>query len=102
MKISGGAAVFPLLNQLKAEMFELPAQILEESDTSALGAALIAAVGTGWYEDYQTAITENCKIKETICPKGNHKEWLDKRYAIYKELYPSVKIQYERLKDLNS
>lgn len=102
MKISGGAAVLPLLNQLKAEMFELPAQILEENDTSALGAALIAAVGTGWYEDYQTAITENCKIKETICPKGNHKEWLDKRYAIYKELYPSVRLQYERLKELNS
>lgn len=102
MKISGGAAVFPVLNQLKAEMFELPTQILEENDTSALGAALIAAVGAGWYEDYQTAIRDNCKIKETIYPTGIYKEWLDKRYAIYKELYPSVKIQYERLKDLNS
>lgn len=102
IKISGGAAVFEILNQLKAEMFELTAEILEENDTSALGAALIAAVGAGWYQDYQTAMNAVCKIKKVVCPTGIYKEWLDKRYSIYKELYPAVKIQYERLKELNS
>lgn len=102
MKISGGAAVFPVLNQLKAEMFGLRAEILEENDTSALGAALIAAVGAGWYENYEAAIEDTCRIKEVIHPKGVYKDWLHKRYLIYKDLYPSVKLQYERLKELNS
>ncbi len=102
MKISGGAAVFPVLNQLKAEMFEIKAEILEENDTSALGAALIAAVGSGWYESLSDAISNGCKVKETIEPTGCYKEWLDKRYSIYKDLYPAVKTQYERLKELKA
>ena len=102
MKISGGAAVFPILNELKAEMFGIPVEVLEENDTSALGAALIAAVGAQWYQWYENAIADTCKIKEMIYPKGIYKEWLTKRYQIYKELYPSVKLQYERLKELNS
>jgi len=102
MKISGGAAVFPILNQLKAEMFELPAEILEENDTSALGAALIAAVGAAWYQNLESATKDNCKIKEAVYPTGIYKEWLEKRYSVYKELYPAVKLQYERLKEINS
>ena len=102
MKISGGAAVFPILNQLKAEMFGIPAAVLEENDTSALGAAMIAAVGAGWYPDFETAIEDCCKIKEMIEPTGEYKEWLEQRFAIYKELYPAVKLQYERLKELRT
>ena len=100
MKISGGAAVFPILNRLKAEMFGIPVEIMAENETSALGAAMIAAVGAGWYEDLQTAMAAVCKIKETMLPTGIYKEWLDKRYLIYKELYPAVKLQYEKLKEI--
>lgn len=102
MKISGGAAVFPILNQLKSEMFEIPAEILEENDTSALGAAMIAALGEGWYADAETLVKDVCKIKEIVSPTGKYKEWMDKRYSIYKELYPAVKVQYERLKELRA
>ena len=102
MRISGGAAVFPLLNQLKAELFEIPAQIMEENETSALGATIVAAYCAGWYLDLKEAADKLCKIKETVYPTGEYKEWLDKRYAIYKELYPAVKLQYEKLKELNA
>ena len=100
MKISGGAAVFPILNRLKAEMFGIPVEIMAENETSALGAAMIAAVGAGWYQDLQTAMTAVCKIKKTMLPTGMYKDWLDKRYLIYKELYPAVKLQYEKLKEI--
>ena len=100
MKISGGAAVFPVINQLKAEMFGIPAEILEENDTSALGAAMVAAIGADWYQNFEEAVKEICKIKEIVMPTGNYKEWLEKRYSIYKELYPALKQQYERLKEI--
>lgn len=102
MRISGGAAVFSILNQLKAEMFGISAVILEENDTSALGAALIAAVGAGWYQDFSSATADACRIKETVEPTGKYREWMKKRYAIYKELYPAVKSQYERLKEIRA
>ena len=102
MKISGGAAVFPILNRLKSEMFNIPAEILAENDTSALGAAMIAALGAGWYPDVETLAKDVCKMKEIVWPTGQYKEWLEKRYTIYKELYPAVKTQYERLKELGA
>ena len=102
MTISGGAAVFPVLNQLKAEMFGIPTQTLEENETSALGASIVAALGAGWYKTLEEATKDLCKIKEIIYPTGEHTEWLKKRYSIYKELYPAVKLQYEKLKELNS
>ena len=100
MTISGGAAVFPVLNQLKAEMFGIPTQTLEENETSALGASIVAALGAGWYKTLEEATKDLCKIKEIFYPTGGHIEWMQKRYSIYKELYPAVKLQYEKLKEL--
>ena len=102
MVISGGAAVSERLNFLKAEMFGIPARTLEENDTSAFGAALIAAVGAGWYLDLETAVEDSVKIKETIMPTGIHQAWMRKRYSLYKGLYPAVKEQYVKLKELRS
>lgn len=101
MKIAGGAAVNPVLNQLKAEMFGIPVAVLEEIDTSALGAAMVAAIGIGWFTDYDDAIANVCNIKEQMQPTGVYKTWLEERFAIYKELYPAVKKQYEELRRIS-
>ena len=99
---AGGAAVYNSLNQLKADMFGIPVAVLEENDTSALGAILSAAIGAGWYDSIESAAIDACKVKEVIYPSFEYKEWLNKRYNIYKELYPAVKMQYQKLKEINS
>lgn len=101
MKIGGGASVNPLLNQLKAELFQIPVWMVEEKDTSALGAAMIGVLGCGWYEKEQEVIEALCSVKEKIEPTGNYKKWLMKRFEIYKALYPAVKEQYQKLKELS-
>ena len=102
MVVSGGTAVSESLNALKAEMFGIPVITLEENDTSALGAALVAAVGALWYPDLEAAAAASVKIKKTVIPTGDHQKWLRERYSLYKELYPAVKDQYARLKELRS
>lgn len=98
LRITGGAAVNPALNRLKAEMFGLPADILEETDSSALGAAAIAAAGAGWFKDPFEAAEQMCRIKSSIEPEGRYTEWLRDRFSIYKELYPAVKKQFQELR----
>lgn len=100
MKIGGGASVNAILNQIKAEMFDIPVMILEEKDAAALGAVIVAAVGGGWYIDEKAAIADLCKVREKIEPIGNYRDWLLKRFEIYKSLYPALKEQYEKLKEL--
>ncbi len=94
LKLAGGAAVNPELNFLKAELFGVRAGILEEKDTSALGAAMIAAMGLGWN------LEGTCKITEYVEPTGEYRDWLLKRFEIYKALYPAVKEQFVKLKEM--
>ena len=64
--ISGGAAEIECLNRLKAEVFGVPVEIVEESDVSALGSCMAAAVGLGWYQDYKQAAAKWVKISHSI------------------------------------
>lgn len=98
MRVSGGAAVNEMLNQLKAELFGIPLLIMEENDTSALGACMTAAVGAGWFEDYKQAAKQICRIKEVVNPCGLYRDILEKRFAVYKQLYPAVRQQCEEMR----
>ena len=97
--LSGGAGELHLLNKLKAEMFGVKVEILEEAETSALGAALIAAVGRGWYSDLKEAQKDRCKRKNIIHPSCHWKEQMESRYEIYKKLYPLLRELYQEFKE---
>ena len=84
MTVSGGAAKNEQLDYLKAEIFNLPVNILEEGDTSALGALMVAAKESGSSADF-------VKIKKTILPDTRFRQLMLKRFEIYKKLYPSFK-----------
>lgn len=99
--VSGGAADFFYLNKLKAEMFGVEVEIMEETETSALGAAIIAAKGVGWYKEIKEVQNDWCKIKNRISSKGEWKEIMNKRYKIYKKLYPRLKDMYQDFKELS-
>lgn len=89
--IAGGAAKNRLLCKLKASLFDIPVIILEENDTSALGAQMLAAVGFGGYDRIETAMKENCVRKVFVRPDHELTETLRRRYEIYKGLYPALK-----------
>ncbi len=90
IRISGGAAKSAALNLLKAELFGKEVCTLSENDTSALGAAAVAARGAGIAPEG----TVFNRIRETVSPKGDMHDMLLARYAIYKELYPSLSEQF--------
>ncbi|MFV0413747.1 MAG: xylulokinase, partial [Oscillospiraceae bacterium] len=49
LRVTGGATRIPLYNQIKADLFGIPLEIPVQSEGSALGAAMLAAVGMGWF-----------------------------------------------------
>lgn len=90
MRVSGGAAANALLNLLKAELFGLPVETAVESDTSALGAAMCAMVGAGDYTGWSEAVGAQCRTAGRVEPTGRWREWLLRRYGIYRRLYPAL------------
>ena len=89
--IAGGAAKNRGLCKLKASIFDIPVIVLEENDTSALGAQMLAAVGCGGYDSIESAMKENCVKKAYVKPDYELKAILRRRYEIYKGLYPALK-----------
>ncbi|HCT93026.1 MAG TPA: hypothetical protein DF613_16830, partial [Lachnospiraceae bacterium] len=98
MRVSGGASANRTLNEMKAELFGVPVLVSEETDTSALGAWMTAAVGMGWFSGFGEATERNCGIKEVIKPGGRYQEILRRRFTVYKDLYPATRRQCERLR----
>lgn len=81
---------------MKASLFGLPVHTLCENDTSALGAQMIAAVGSGAYQDFDEAVRDNCAVRVRILPDEAKTEHLRRRFEIYKELYPALKPSFKK------
>ena len=98
--LGGGAANDPLLGSIKATLFDRSFVTLEESDTSALGAAMVAGVGIGSFTDLADA-TAACMQKKTVhTPIPSLRDRLLKRFSIYEQLYTALKPQFEQLKEI--
>jgi len=52
---SGGGTRHPLWLQLQADIFNLPIQISNTREAAALGAAMLAAIGNGYYTTFEEA-----------------------------------------------
>ena len=98
--VSGGAASIEMLNQLKAEVFNTTIEVVKESDVSALGACMIAAVGEGWYEDFETIRKEWVEIVRNYTSGECYHDWFEKRFQLYKEIYEKLKPLFDKWKEL--
>ncbi|MBQ9065312.1 MAG: hypothetical protein IJ123_07695 [Blautia sp.] len=84
IRVCGGAAVNPVLNRLKAELFGAPLLLMEEKNASAFGAALAAMIGEGAAADL-SEVREMCRISDVIYPEGKLRDVLMERYRRFLE-----------------
>jgi xylulokinase len=98
--LGGGAAKDPLLGQIKATLFDRPFVTPEESDTSALGAAMVAGLGIGEFGDMAEATAACVRKKAVHAPVPALREKLLRRFEIYENLYTALKPQFEKFKEI--
>lgn len=85
---SGGGARSKTFLQMEADMFNRPVCIAENREQSCLGAAITAAVGVGYYKNYEEACSRMVRMESLIFyPRKNVYEKYIEHYSIYKEIY---------------
>ena len=89
MITAGGAGRDDVFNGIKSSLFGLPVVSLEETDTSAYGACMIASVASGRYKNINEAAKAMCRIDKRVERKES--PLLKKRFELYKKLYESNK-----------
>ena len=95
----GGAVRNKFWMQNKADVIGRPVNVPAVEEATPLGAAILAGIGVGVYKDVQDAYEHVYKPGETYEPDSKltaqYAEW----YAIYKELYPTLKSLNHKLND---
>lgn len=98
--LGGGAADDALLGSIKATLFGRDFVTLAESDTSALGAAMVAGLGIEYFETLSDAVTACVRPKAIYTPCPKQRKQLCARFAIYEQLYTALKPQFEKWKEI--
>jgi xylulokinase len=97
IRSTGGGAKSALWNQLKADMLGVPVATLQTSEGGSLGTAILAGTATGVYSSIDEAVSVLIKDREIIDPRPEMVERYDERFALYREVYPTLKELNHRL-----
>ncbi|MTI59081.1 MAG: xylulokinase [Firmicutes bacterium] len=101
IRVIGGGAKSQLWQQIMADIFGQEICLLNIEEGPAFGAALIAGVGAGIYDNFATAESRIIKISKRISPVEENIDRYNELYSIYQNLYPAVKDNYRKLSKLN-
>lgn len=90
LRAMGGSANSLLWTQIKSDITGKAMAVPASDTATTLGAALLAGVGTGFYKDYEEAVSQTVKVTRIHHPDPEKKAVYDKNYETYLELYRSL------------
>ena len=92
LTIVGGGAKGPLWRQIKADVTGLPVRVPVSVETTATGAAILAAVGSGLHATVADAVEAFVAFRpEEHQPDPERREIYDDAYRRYREVYFALK-----------
>ncbi|MEZ4595409.1 MAG: FGGY-family carbohydrate kinase [Chloroflexota bacterium] len=91
VRILGGGARDPLWPSIKADVTGRVMERLVEPEATALGGAVLAAVGAGWYPDVGSAAAASARIAPELAEPdtGRHRMYED-AYARYRAIFDAL------------
>jgi xylulokinase len=96
IRVSGGGTASPLWRQILADVLEAEIATVNTTEGAAYGAAVLAAVGAGWFP----SVAQACKSVVSAVPAatpGSNASVYAAAHAIYGDLYPVLAPTFRRL-----
>jgi len=90
ISIGGGAKNKKWL-QIQADIFDTQVVSLKNEEGPGLGAAIIAAVGLGWFESFNDCIDHTISYSNIVIPNKMNVKKYDKVYRNYTQIYDLTK-----------
>jgi xylulokinase len=94
IRVLGGGAKSRLWSQIKADVCGVRVVVPSQTESAALGAALLAAVGAGIHRDIPEAAQEMTSARDVVHP-FSRRDVYDVAYGLYVELYDSTHRLFE-------
>ncbi len=87
LRVTGGAARSDLWNQIQADIYGCAVETVEAPEATALGAAMIAAVGAGIYKDAKEASEKMVHVQKRYEPKPENVAQYNDVYKLFQACY---------------
>ncbi|MGH3647878.1 MAG: xylulokinase [Micromonosporaceae bacterium] len=100
LRIVGGGARGRTWNQIKADVTGLPVELPSHSLGAPVGTALVAAAGVGLVADLVEVVRRRYAVTERIAPDPSRHADYQRRYRIYRDLYPALRDVHRSLAEL--
>ena len=91
LRVVGGVAKSPAWLQIKADVLDRPVCTLEAREGACLGAAILAGAATGAYKSIDEGVAATVRIKKVFEPSPALRDMYRDRFAVYRDLYPTLK-----------
>jgi len=102
VRVSGGGSGSDAILSIVADVLGVPALRMEVQESSALGAALCAAVGSEIYKTLPEAIERMVHVKQRFEPDPSNREVYETMYRCYQAFYPRVGDLYKKTEAIAS
>jgi xylulokinase len=89
IRLGGGGARSPLWQQIQADVYGHPVELLDAEEGGAFGAALLAGVGIGAWPTVEAACDATVSVSREIQPADASA--MDMAYASFRQLYPALR-----------
>jgi xylulokinase len=91
IRLGGGGVRSALWQQIQADIYGMPVELIEADEGGAYGAALLAGVGTGTWPSVQAACETSVRVATRVEPNPKTAALMDHQYREYRKLYPALK-----------
>jgi len=94
---SGGGAKSPVWRQIQADVFGVDLITVSVAEQAGVGAALLAGVGVGVFQDVAEACSRAVSYGDGAEPIEENRRLYDERHAVFRALYPGLKDVFSSL-----
>ncbi len=96
LRCTGGGARSDLWNQIRADIYDRPVSVLAAREGGILGAALLAGLGAGWYDDAAAAAEQVAEPGQRWRPRPEAAERYRAAYATFRSVHDGLDPGWER------
>ncbi len=100
MIITGGGGRSELWRQMLSDMYDVPVRTLQTDQGGALGAAILAGVGSGLFTSLEEACERLIRYNPEQSPDSEKHAAYAPYFKIYKQLYTQLKSSFAELAEL--
>ena len=90
VSVGGGSKNIEWL-QIQADIFQCPVVTLDTEQGPALGAAMLAAIGCGWYKNEIDAVDNMVRFNKVVVPRDKEQEKYERIFQVYRKVYDQTR-----------